>query len=178
MNQAKILLVPADPVPAELLGRLQWALLKTFHKPAVILDELVTSPEAAASGEVEERVQGALLKLKERSLDHVAAVVVLTQKSLENGAIGQVRESPIAARVVHCPLEGFQEPYCAIRAVVHTLGHVYGLSCCHSIGCIMNHWGCCVYDERPFLDPKFCGECAQTLAKRMSAELPQNGENL
>lgn len=154
---------------------MQWALLKTFRKPAVILEEFVATPDAATSEEVDERVQGALLRLKERPLNRVSAVVVLSQKSLGNGAIGRAMASPIAARVVHCPLEGFEEPTCAIRAVVHTLGHVYGLPCCHSPGCVMTHWGCCVYQEQPFLEPRFCQDCAATLLKRMGAELPQNG---
>ncbi len=175
MKKSKILVVPVDPVAAGLLGRIQWALLKAFHRPAVILEEFAAAPDFGACETVEERVQSALLKLEERSLDSVTAVVVLSQKSLENGALGQARESTIAARVVHCPLEGFQEPDYAIRGIVHTLGHIYGLPCCHSTGCVMNHWPCCVYDERPCLDPRFCGECAQALVACMSTELPQNG---
>jgi hypothetical protein len=174
MSQSKILVMPVDPVHAELLGRLQWALLKAFRRPAVILEEFAASPDAATWEEVEERIQGALLKLQERSLDHVSAVVVLSQKSLENGAIGQARESPIAAHVVHCPLEGFKGPY-VIRAIVHTVGHTYGLPCCHSIGCVMNHWDCCVYADRSSLDPKLCADCARTLASRMGADLPKDG---
>ncbi len=178
MNRSKILIVPVDPAPGELLGRMQWALLKAFHRPAVILEEFVASPGAAAWADVEGRVQGALLQLKGRPLDNAAVVVVLTQNGLDNGAIGQARESPIAAPVIHCPLEGFREPACAIRAIVHTLGHFWGLSCCHGSGCVMNHWDCCVREDRPFLDPRFCGECARTLAQGMGAQPPESGEPL
>jgi hypothetical protein len=164
-SRGRVLVAGLGDVSGTDLTELQWPLFEAFSRPVVIVEGVPDRlPGESPWADDPDPAARLLDRLGLTADDSPEALVAVSARPLFGG-VSEVAVFPHSSpKSVFIDASAFATPRRLLQALLHSLGHAFGLACCADPACAMSAWQETASADEP--GPlRFCALCRRKLQK-------------